>query len=73
MVESTPYMMRMFTFVSREMTVPVLVLSNALGALTQGMTVVTVIFVMLGLIAERWLFFAEARHVVNLFHGAQRC
>jgi DMSO reductase anchor subunit len=26
-----------------------------------------------GLIAERWLFFAEARHVVNLFHGAQRC
>ncbi len=26
----------------------------------------------LGLLVERWLFFAEARHVVNLYHGAQR-
>lgn len=26
-----------------------------------------------GLVAERWLFFAEARHVVNLYHGSQRC
>ncbi|MBI5751947.1 MAG: dimethyl sulfoxide reductase anchor subunit [Hydrogenophilales bacterium] len=26
-----------------------------------------------GLVAERWLFFAEARHVVNLYHGRQRC
>lgn len=25
-----------------------------------------------GLYAERWLFFAEARHTVNLYHGAQR-
>ena len=25
----------------------------------------------LGLLAERWLFFAEARHVVNLYHGIQ--
>jgi len=23
-----------------------------------------------GLLAERWLFFAEARHVVTLFYGA---
>ena len=53
--------------------VPVLVLSNSFGPLTPDMTIVTVIFAMLGLIAERWLFFAEARHVVNLFHGAQRC
>ena len=28
---------------------------------------------LLGLVAERWLFFAEARHVVNLYHGSQRC
>jgi DMSO reductase anchor subunit len=28
---------------------------------------------LLGLGLERWLFFAEARHVVNLYHGAQRC
>ena len=25
-----------------------------------------------GLLAERWLFFAEARHTVNLYHGARR-
>ncbi|MCV6638775.1 DmsC/YnfH family molybdoenzyme membrane anchor subunit [Candidatus Albibeggiatoa sp. nov. NOAA] len=25
-----------------------------------------------GILVERWLFFAEARHVVNLYHGAQR-
>jgi DMSO reductase anchor subunit len=25
-----------------------------------------------GLFAERWLFFAEARHSVNLYHGAKR-
>lgn len=25
-----------------------------------------------GAFIERWLFFAEARHVVNLYHGAQR-
>jgi len=29
--------------------------------------------IMLGTATERWLFFAEARHVVNLYHGAQRC
>lgn len=28
---------------------------------------------MTGAAVERWLFFAEARHVVNLYHGAQRC
>ena len=26
-----------------------------------------------GAAVERWLFFAEARQVVNLYHGAQRC
>jgi DMSO reductase anchor subunit len=25
-----------------------------------------------GLLIERWLFFAEARHVVRLYHGDQR-
>ncbi len=25
-----------------------------------------------GLLLERWLFFAEARHVVRLYHGEQR-
>lgn len=31
------------------------------------------VMAMLGMVAERWLFFAEARHVVNLYHGAQHC
>jgi len=26
-----------------------------------------------GLMVERWLFFAEARHTVNLFYGRQQC
>jgi DMSO reductase anchor subunit len=26
-----------------------------------------------GVVTERWLFFAEARHVVNLYHGSQQC
>ena len=30
-----------------------------------------VIFNYIGLLIERWLFFIEARHVVNLFHGDQ--
>jgi DMSO reductase anchor subunit len=29
------------------------------------------ILAVMGVIAERWLFFAEARHVINLYHGAQ--
>jgi sulfite dehydrogenase (quinone) subunit SoeC len=29
--------------------------------------------VIAGLLAERWLFFAEARHVVNLYYGRQQC
>lgn len=28
---------------------------------------------LVGLLVERWLFFAEARHVVNLFYGRQQC
>lgn len=31
------------------------------------------VFVIGGLLAERWLFFAEARHVVNLYYGRQQC
>jgi DMSO reductase anchor subunit len=31
-----------------------------------------VIFVLAGAATERWLFFVEAQHVVNLYHGRQR-
>ncbi|MDP2030308.1 MAG: DmsC/YnfH family molybdoenzyme membrane anchor subunit, partial [Thiobacillus sp.] len=39
----------------------------------QGAAIVAVIAGVAGAAVERWLFFAEARHVVNLYHGAQRC
>ncbi|OYW38461.1 MAG: DMSO reductase [Hydrogenophilales bacterium 12-61-10] len=39
----------------------------------QAAAIVAVIGGILGAAVERWLFFAEARHVVNLYHGAQRC
>jgi len=26
----------------------------------------------IGMVAERWLFFAQAKHVVNLYHGSQQ-
>ncbi len=42
----------------------------------QGEQIAAMVAVVAGLAGaavERWLFFAEARHVVNLYHGAQRC
>lgn len=33
---------------------------------------VAAVIAYLGILVERWLFFAEARHVVNLYHGLQR-
>jgi DMSO reductase anchor subunit len=44
---------------------------NAQGG--QGLALVAALAGLLGAAMERWLFFAEARHVVNLYHGAQRC
>ncbi|MEJ2059914.1 MAG: dimethyl sulfoxide reductase anchor subunit [Gammaproteobacteria bacterium] len=36
-----------------------------------GLAVVALLSSLIGKGVERWLFFAEARHVVNLYHGAQ--
>ena len=44
---------------------------NAQGG--QALALVAAVAGLLGAAMERWLFFAEARHVVNLYHGAQRC
>ena len=33
--------------------------------------VLAVLLAAVGVLVERWLFFAEARHVVTLFYGAQ--
>jgi DMSO reductase anchor subunit len=30
------------------------------------------VLAMIGLLAERWLFFADARHTVRLYHGDAR-
>lgn len=38
-----------------------------------GAAIVAALAGLAGAAVERWLFFAEARHVVNLYHGAQRC
>lgn len=37
-----------------------------------SLALLAAVSVLAGLLVERWLFFAEARHVVNLFHGDQR-
>jgi DMSO reductase anchor subunit len=34
---------------------------------------VALVSAFIGVMIERWLFFAEARHVVNLYHGKQQC
>jgi DMSO reductase anchor subunit len=39
----------------------------------QTAAIVAALTGLVGTAVERWLFFAEARHVVNLYHGAQRC
>jgi len=41
-------------------------------SLTPVLAVLALLLASLGIFAERWLFFAEARHVVNLYYGASR-
>ncbi|MCW8887042.1 MAG: dimethyl sulfoxide reductase anchor subunit [Motiliproteus sp.] len=48
--------------------IPFLLLLTANTALV----VLAALLAVAGLLVERWLFFAEARHVVRLFHGEQR-
>ena len=50
-----------------------LVLASILVPAAAGAAILAVLaapFMLLGLIVERWLFFAEARHVVMLYYGA---
>ncbi|MEO1767318.1 dimethyl sulfoxide reductase anchor subunit family protein [Thiobacter aerophilum] len=62
--------LRIFVFLAG-FVIPFVWLVQA-GPEVSGGAVVALI-ALLGVLAERWLFFAEARHVVNLYHGAQRC
>jgi DMSO reductase anchor subunit len=55
-------------------TVPGLVLWAGVGFMPISVVfAVAVISAFVGVMIERWLFFAEARHVVNLYHGKQQC
>ncbi|MGH6874247.1 MAG: dimethyl sulfoxide reductase anchor subunit family protein, partial [Aestuariivirgaceae bacterium] len=48
----------------------VLAASLVTGSLAVALAVVAVICAGLGVLIERWLFFAEAQHVVTLYYGA---
>jgi DMSO reductase anchor subunit len=55
--------------------VPVLLLLLALvygGAVRAALTLATAPMATAGVLIERWLFFAEAKHTVTLFYGAAR-
>ncbi len=53
---------------------PALSIGHALVIGAEGTTaaVFSILSACIGIGFERWLFFAEARHAVNLYHGAQR-
>lgn len=51
---------------------PILLVSGVLGEVGFGSLALAAVSAYAGIFTERWLFFAEARHVVNLYHGAQR-
>lgn len=50
---------------------PLLLISGLVGTLGSGLALLALVVALVGVLAERWLFFAEARHVVTLYHGAQ--
>jgi len=52
--------------------VPLVLLTGLLGEPGAVHAVAAAVLVFAGVFVERWLFFAEARHVVTLYHGQQR-
>lgn len=53
---------------------PIVLISIALltgGVAAAIVAVFAVLSAAVGILLERWLFFAEARHVVTLFYGAR--
>jgi DMSO reductase anchor subunit len=50
------------------LTLFALLFGGMIGVVTAGLAVGSVAF---GLVAERWLFFAEAKHTVILYYGAE--
>jgi len=52
--------------------IPFLLVSGLVGTPSVLTLLVASVSAYAGVFLERWLFFAEARHVVNLYHGMQR-
>jgi DMSO reductase anchor subunit len=53
--------------------IPIFALAFALADQSAPAAVIAAVSIVFGLGVERWLFFVEAQHVVNLYHGRQRC
>ena len=53
--------------------VPAWLLSASLYGASPLFGVAAVISAFVGIYVERWLFWTEAQHVVNLYHGRQQC
>lgn len=51
---------------------PLLLISGVFGQVGSATLLLAAVSAYAGVFVERWLFFAEARHVVNLYHGYQR-
>ena len=61
-----------FVSIGLAFVLPVLLISGLFGTAGFATLVLAAISAYAGVFIERWLFFAEARHVVNLYHGTQR-
>jgi len=61
-------LMYIFAFV-----VPIWAIALALSLGLGSLAWLAVVSVFFGIGVERWLFFVEAQHVVNLYHGRQQC
>jgi DMSO reductase anchor subunit len=69
--QGTVTLFKVLVFVLGFIVPGVIVFGMTGGDATSAMAWVALISAFLGIGLERWLFFAEARHVVNLYHGAQ--
>jgi len=50
---------------------PLFLIAGIVGVPGTTLALMALLISGVGVLAERWLFFAEARHVVTLYHGAQ--
>ncbi len=53
--------------------IPIAALMISLATGESAFAWIAVLSVIFGIGVERWLFFVEAQHVVNLYHGRQQC